>query len=76
MRSDVSKRVVATIALIASSLEEVATALDDEELPADDRRRIDGALRRGQREIDILQKSVESAFRNLQSDGDESEVRF
>lgn len=75
MRRDVLQRVAAAIAFVARSLEDVATALDDEELPPDDRRRIDGALRRGQREIDILQKSIASALSDRGPD-DEPEITF
>ena len=60
MRREVIRRVAETVSCIAKSIEEVATELDDEDLPHDHRQKIDRALRAADREIDRLRRHLEA----------------
>ena len=62
MRREVIRRIADTVSDIARSIENVATALDDEELPRSDRQRIDRALRMAGREVDLLRRHLEAVL--------------
>ena len=66
MRHDVLQRASATVASIALALEDVATTVDDEDLSPENRRRIDGAIRRAQRELELVKKGLAASLSELE----------
>ena len=62
MRHEVIRRAAEQVASIARSIEAVAVALDDQELPREDMQKIGRSLRIAAREIDLLQRHLRRLF--------------